>query len=109
MDYWKESISIAADECGLTLTEEQLDCLAGSVEVAHDNYGMAHGHYGIDNYSKSQAERELDKLKAEQETERIWILSTQPCKHCFTTGNVLDGWGRDRTCDYCSGKGRVMK
>jgi hypothetical protein len=41
LDYWKECISIAADECGLTLTNEQLACLAGSVESGHENYGMA--------------------------------------------------------------------
>lgn len=41
IDYWKECISIAADECDLSLTKEQLDCLASSVEGGHDNYGMA--------------------------------------------------------------------
>lgn len=25
-DYWKECIGIAADECGLVLTDEQLNC-----------------------------------------------------------------------------------
>lgn len=40
-DYWKECISIAADECDLSLTKEQLDYLASSVEGGHDNYGMA--------------------------------------------------------------------
>lgn len=41
IDYWKECISIAADECDLSLTKEQLDYLASSVEGGHDNYGMA--------------------------------------------------------------------
>jgi len=40
-DYWAESISIAADECELKLTTEQLKCIAESVEAAHENYGMA--------------------------------------------------------------------
>lgn len=40
-DYWKECISLAADECGLSLTGEQLECLASSAETGHDNYGMA--------------------------------------------------------------------
>lgn len=40
-DYWKECISIAADECSLSLTSEQLDCLASSAEAGHEHYGMA--------------------------------------------------------------------
>lgn len=41
LDYWRECISIAAEECELKLTQEQLDCLAGSVSDGHENYGMA--------------------------------------------------------------------
>lgn len=41
MDYWKECISIAAEECGLTLTDEQLDALASSAQAGHEHYGMA--------------------------------------------------------------------
>ena len=40
-DYWRECIAIAAEECDLTLTSEQLDCLAESVERGHEYYGMA--------------------------------------------------------------------
>lgn len=40
-DYWKECISIAAEECGLEITTEQIDYIASSVEAGHDNYGMA--------------------------------------------------------------------
>ena len=41
LDYWKECISIASEECGLILTYEQLNCLSGSVELGHANYGQA--------------------------------------------------------------------
>ena len=41
LDYWKESLSDAAEQCGLTLTREQLTCLAKAAEGAHENYGMA--------------------------------------------------------------------
>ena len=40
-DYWKECIGEAAACCDLELTPEQLDCLATSVEGAHECYGMA--------------------------------------------------------------------
>jgi molecular chaperone GrpE (heat shock protein) len=40
-DYWKESLSIAAEECELVLTDEQLGYLARAMEGSHDNYGLA--------------------------------------------------------------------
>lgn len=40
-NYWDECISIAAEECGLTLTPEQLKALSSAVEVSHENYGLA--------------------------------------------------------------------
>lgn len=41
LDYWKECISIAAEECGLDLTNEQLNELAEGVSGGHEHYGMA--------------------------------------------------------------------
>ncbi len=40
-DYWAECLSEAADECGATLTHEQLACLAEAAETGHGYYGMA--------------------------------------------------------------------
>lgn len=40
-DYWQECMAIAAEECDLKLTPEQLDCLASSAESGHEHYGMA--------------------------------------------------------------------
>jgi hypothetical protein len=40
-DYWEETIEIAASECGLSLTEEQIKYLGAAAESSHDNYGMA--------------------------------------------------------------------
>lgn len=40
-DYWAECISIAADECGLELTPEQMAYLADAASGAHEHYGMA--------------------------------------------------------------------
>ena len=40
-DYWKECISLAAEECGLAITAEQLETVAVSAETGHENYGMA--------------------------------------------------------------------
>lgn len=40
-DYWRECVADAAEECGATLTTEQVNAIAHSVEGAHENYGMA--------------------------------------------------------------------
>ena len=56
-DYWQECIAIAAEECDLKLTPEQLDCLAGSAEAGHEHYGMAF-------YSPSWSER-MGDIEAE--------------------------------------------
>jgi hypothetical protein len=68
MDYWEECISIAAEECGLQLTKEQLECLAGSVEGGHENYGMAHGYHCISSPINSEVES-LKKRIRELENE----------------------------------------
>jgi hypothetical protein len=36
--YWKECIGQAAGECGLTMTDEQLMCLAQSAKDGHECY-----------------------------------------------------------------------
>ncbi len=40
-DYWEECICEAADGCGLSLSQEQRECLAAAAQSAHENYGMA--------------------------------------------------------------------
>jgi hypothetical protein len=67
-DYWQECIAIAAEECDLTLTPEQLDCLAGSAKSGHENYGMAF-------YSPPPSERIAD-IEAEWK-ERIKNLQAE--------------------------------
>lgn len=49
-NYWQECVSIAAEECGLTLTPEQLKYLTEAVEGSHENYDLAF-------YSPSSSDR----------------------------------------------------
>ena len=66
-DYWKECISIAADECDLELTDEQLEYLAGSAQSGHEHYGMAF-YSPPDSDRLNDIEREWKaKLKAKQD------------------------------------------
>lgn len=58
-DYWQECIAIAAEECDLTLSKEQLQYIADAVESGHDNYGMAF-------YSPPSSDR-LESIKREED------------------------------------------
>ena len=40
-NYWRECVASAAEDCGAVLTTEQVSEIAGAVEGAHENYGMA--------------------------------------------------------------------
>lgn len=107
IDYWQECLNDAADECGLSITLEQLEYLAKAVDGYHNHFSMAFGYDVADRNYISDEKRELDKLKKEQEARRKWELSTKPCKSCLATGTTQDGWGRDVNCWGCNGEGRV--
>ena len=109
MDYWKESIQIAAEECGLLMTEEQLNYMAEAMQGSYENYGLYSGHDAIPNPTESQDKRELEGLLRSIAQKEEWINSTDPCRTCATTGTTKDGWGRPQDCPNCSGKGRVMR
>ena len=66
LDYWKECISLGADECGAVLTERQIHEIAESVKGGHECYDMAfYSPPASDRYS--QIEREWKaKLEAKQ-------------------------------------------
>lgn len=107
MDYWEECVRVGLEEAGIKATDEQVQILVGSVEGGHENYGMAHGHDCILNPVDTEATRTLARMKREKDQHDNWVSSTKPCRSCTTTGLVLDGWGRDQTCGYCGGQGRV--
>lgn len=66
LDYWEECISIAADECELTISSEQLRYLAESVSGGHENYGMAF-YSPPDSDRYDDIEREWEKKYKELE------------------------------------------
>lgn len=73
-EYWKECISIAAEECGLVITEDQLTALSESVENGHDNYGMAfYSPPPSDRISEIDREhkQEIARLKDQHEKYRV--------------------------------------
>ena len=73
LDYWKECISLAADECGAALTNEQISAIAESVQGGHECYGMAFYTPPVsDRYSQIEREwkAKLDAKQAELDAYR---------------------------------------
>lgn len=98
-DYWKECISIAAEECGAALTVEQIKYIAGAVEGGHENIGMAF------HVPENPLRSELDQVKRELKAEREKLL----CKECGGTGEiVIQGPYHSSVsqCSKCRGEGR---
>ena len=76
-DYWSECISIAAEECGLTLTTEQRDYLADAAESGHEHYGMAF-YSPPDSDRIGDIEREWKaKLKAQQAEHERYVNNAE--------------------------------
>lgn len=68
MNYWKEVISESAEQCGLPVTDAQLDYMADAVRSAHENYSEV--HYTPRSSDRVQdiergAEQKLKRLQAE--------------------------------------------
>jgi len=67
VDYWNECIREAFEDAGLVATKDQIDIVAGWVEGAHDNYGMAYGHDCIPNPLSSEIEKIKREMVRQQE------------------------------------------
>ena len=88
LEYWRECISNSAESCGLSVTTEQLDALAGDVASSHDMYSEYSGSPGWGDrlaeieagYKKklADAEREFDKYREASETAVRRALKIHP-------------------------------
>ena len=98
--YWQECVEIAAKDCGAKLTKEQIESIAGDVQSAHENYGMAF-------YSPPAGEQErseVKRLERELQEERSKVR----CNACRGAG----GSGSDdyfTECHKCRGEGRISR
>lgn len=97
MDYWHECIAEAFDDAGITATDKQIATVAGWVEGAHENYGMAHGHDAIPNPLESEI-RKRDDMIARVEKERDQIAmdfkrNVAMRRNCDVSDVVLEGGG----------------
>lgn len=103
MDYWTECISEALGEAGISASKEQVDVVAGWVEGAHENYGMAHGHHTIPN----PLEGELREAKTGLDAEKRKVN----CRECGGTGHIVSlgpYHSCESSCFRCNGEGRHL-
>jgi len=100
-DYWKECVSEAFEDAGISATDAQIEVVTSWVEGAHDNYGMAHGHYNIPNPIVA----EVADMKRALEQERAKVI----CNTCNGNGWITTpGPYHSSTsqCHKCFGEGR---
>lgn len=105
-DYWADTISEAACECGAKLTAEQLSCIASAVEISHDNYGMAfYSPPDSDRYGDIEREWKQKLADAEKEHQIYATAAENAMKRALrlrlddhiairTSGEVLRFGGR---------------
>ncbi|MBE2180534.1 MAG: hypothetical protein IAE97_08695 [Chthoniobacterales bacterium] len=95
INYWKECIEQAAEECGLMMTDEQLSTISEAAMSGHEYYGMAfYSPPPSDRYSDIEREWK-EKLKAkEDELKRYQANAERAVKqalHQYSDANVSIG------------------
>ena len=102
MDYWRECIDVAFDDAGIEATDEQKELVAGAVEGAHQNYGMAYGHDCIPNPLRVENDRLSRRVK--------WERERVVCGNCKGRGRIITVGpyhSSDSECWKCRGDGKV--
>lgn len=102
VDYFRIGIAEAAEECGLEITEEQLNHLASAVAGGASEIGQVFPE------PESAQELVVRKLKKELQKERDKII----CPECRGQGSITEffcGWRSTSQCDICRGEGKVSR
>lgn len=100
-DYWVECVECAFEEAGIMATKEQIESVAGDVEVSHDNIGLCFPSPS----GPSQAQLDLEKTKRELADERDKVA----CGQCGGRGRIITlgpHHSSDSECWKCRGEGR---
>lgn len=97
--YWIEAVESSLEEAGLVATEKQIAGIAGDMEIAFEQYDMAHGYDVASKNLSSDKDSQITKLKKELRYE----LDKQLCSDCSGKGYS----SRGSRCYKCNGEGRV--
>lgn len=102
-EYYAECISIAADECELVITPDQIKYLADAVAGSVENESMAFGHDVATTNLRAFEDRKVSEIKQRLEYEQT--VPRKRCNTCSGHGTLTDSWGREFGCSDCRGKG----
>lgn len=100
--YWEEAVECALSDEGIAATKEQIANIAGSIQVCHENFGMAHGYDCIPN----PVVQENERLQRELSKER----SKRVCEECSGRGRIVTNGpyhSSDSECHKCRGEGKL--
>ena len=97
LSYWKECIATAAEECGATLTQEQIESIAGAAESCHENYGMVfYSPPARDRISAIERECNAKIKTAQDDADRIrsdFVSNVCMRRRCAPSDVILEGGG----------------
>lgn len=97
LDYWKECVESAAEECGAVLTQEQIAHIAYAVEGGHENYGMAYPNPpSTDRIAVIERECSAKVKLAQAEADRIradFVANVCIRRNCSPAEVTLEGGG----------------
>ncbi len=100
MDYWVECVTEAFEDAKITATQEQIDIVAGWIEGASENEGLARGWESIPNPLQLENKELKSKLKKERDK--------QVCDTCNGKGYIVTyGYSHsaESSCSKCNGDG----
>jgi hypothetical protein len=96
-DYWEECVQVAAEECGATLTHEQIEYIAQAAQSCHENYGMAfYSPPAGDRISAIERECRAKVKNAQDEADRIrsdFVANVCMRRRCDPSDVILEGGG----------------
>ena len=99
-DYWIEAVRDAFEDVDLVATEDQIEGVAGAMEIWHENYGLGFPT------PESPYKTELEETKRALKREREKMM----CEECNGKGRIREwfgpvGRGSDMQCFKCNGEG----
>jgi DnaJ-class molecular chaperone len=105
-DYWIEAVESSLEEAGIIAIPQQITNIAGDMEVAHEQYGMAFGHDVASSNLQSAKDAEIADLRRQLCAEKEKIT----CTECVGKGSItIPGpyHSGTSTCYKCKGNGRL--
>lgn len=104
--YWKESVESSLEEHGVAATTNQIEQIAGDMQISQDQFGMAFGHDVADRNLRGSKDSEIADLHRKLQREKDKVH----CKTCNGLGRIIEHGpchSSESECYKCHGEGRL--